>query len=134
MEYPKKLWKSHNDYPLAPEKIKVDKVEKLICSFKPKSHYRNLKQYLKQGMILQKVHRGIKFYQSKWIEPYIRKNTDLRKVAKNKFQKDFFKLMNNSVFGKTIENIRKRQNVILIDNKDMAYKLSSKPNFERSTT
>ena len=134
LEYPKKLWKSHNDYPLAPEKIKVDKVEKLICSFKPKSHYRNLKQYLKQGMILKKVHRGIKFYQSKWIEPYIRKNTDLRKVAKNKFQKDFLKLMNNSVFGKTIENIRKRQNVILIDNKDMAYKLSSKPNFERSTT
>ena len=137
MEYPKKLWKSHNDYPLAPEKIKIDNVEKLICSFKPKNnyvlHYRNLKQYLKQGMILKKVHRGIKFYQSRWMEPYIRKNTDLRKLATSSFEKDFFKLMNNSVFGKTIENVRKRQNVILIDNKDMAYKLSSKPNFERST-
>ena len=67
------------------------------------------------------------------MEPYIRKNTELRKVASSPFEKDFFKLMNNSVFGKTIENIRKRQNVILVDNKDLAYKLSSKPNFERST-
>ena len=137
MEYPKKLWKSHNDYPLAPEKIKVDNVEKLMSSFKPKNHYvlhyRNLKQYLKQGMILKEVYRGIKFYQSKWMEPYIRKNTDLRKLARSSFEKDFFKLMINSVFGKTIENIRKRQNVILIDNKDLAYKLSSKPNFDRST-
>ena len=84
-------------------------------------------------MILKKVHRGIKFYQSNWMEPYIRKNTELRKVATSFFEKDFFKLMNISVFGKTIENIRKRQNVILVDNKDLAYKLSSKPNFERST-
>ena len=84
-------------------------------------------------MILKKVHRGIRFYQSKWMEPYIRKNTELKKIASNTFEKDFFKLMNNSVFGKTIENIRKGQNVILIDNKNMAYKLSSKPNFERST-
>ena len=67
------------------------------------------------------------------MEPYIRKNTELRKVGNNAFEKDFFKLMNNSVFGKTIENIRKRQNVILVDDKDFALKLSSKPNFERST-
>ena len=137
LEYPKKLWKSHNDYPLAPEKIKVDNVEKLICSFRPKNHYvlhyRNSKQYLEEGMILKKVHRGIKFYQSKWMKPYIRKNTYLRKLATSSFEKDFLKLMNNSVFGKTIENIRKRQNVILVDNKDLAYKLSSKPNFDRST-
>ena len=92
-----------------------------------------MKQYLQEGMILQKVHRGIKFYQSPWMEPYIRKNTDLRKSASNAFEKDFFKLMNNSVFGKTIENIRKRQNVILVDNRKLALKLSSKPNFERVT-
>ena len=84
-------------------------------------------------MILKKVHRGIKFNQSPWMEPYIRKNTDLRKSASNAFEKDFFKLMNNSVFGKTIENIRKRQNVILVDNRKLAIKLSSKPNFERLT-
>ena len=84
-------------------------------------------------MILKKVHRGIKFYQSPWMEPYIRKNTELRKLAVSSFEKDFFKLMNNSVFGKTIENIRKRQNVNIIDIKKMAVKLSTKPNFERLT-
>ena len=67
------------------------------------------------------------------MEPYIRKNTDLRKTASSSFEKDFFKLMNNSVFGKTIENIRKRQNVILVDDRKLAKKLSSKPNFERLT-
>ena len=137
LDYPSSLWDSHNDYPLAPEKIKIDKIDKLICSFLPKKHYvlhyRNLKQYLEEGMILKKVHRGIKFKQSPWMEPYIRKNTDLRKEAKNAFEKDFFKSMNNSVFGKTIENIRKRQNVILVDDGRLANKLSSKPNFERLT-
>ena len=133
LDYPSSLWDLHNDYPLAPEKIKIDKIDKLICSFLPKTHYvlhyKNLKQYLQEGMILKKVHRGIKFYQKPWMEPYIRKNTDLRKDAKNAFEKDFFKLMNNSVFGKTIENIRKRQNVILVDDRKLANKLSSKPNF-----
>ena len=96
-------------------------------------HYKNLKQYLKEGLILKKVHRGIKFHQSPWMEPYIRRNTDLRKEAKNAFEKDFFKLMNNSVFGKTIENIRKRQNVELVDDREKALKLTSKPNFDRAT-
>ena len=92
-----------------------------------------MKQYLQEGMILKKVHRGIKFYQSPWMESYIRKNTDLRKSASNAFEKDFFELMNNSVFGKTIENIRKRQNVVIVDNKQLGNKLTSKPNFERVT-
>ena len=137
LDYPESLWKSHNDYPLAPERVKIDKVDKLICSFIPKKnyvlHYKNLKQYLEEGLILKKVHRGLKFYQSPWMEPYIRKNTDLRKEAKNASEEDFFKLMNNSVFGKTIENIRKRQNVILVDDRKKALKLSSKPNFDRAT-
>ena len=119
LDYPRSLWKSHNDYPLAPERIKIDKIDKLICSFLPKKHYvlhyKNLKQYLQEGLILKKVHRGLKFVQSPWMKPYIRKNTDLRKEAKNAFEKDFFKLMNNSVFGKTIENIRKRQSVEIMD-------------------
>ena len=138
LEYPKSLWEEHNDYPLAPERIKIDNADKLISSLLPKTHYvlhyKNLKQYLEEGMILKKVHRGIKFNQSCWMEPYIRKNTELRKEAKNAFEKDFFKLMNNSVFGKTIENIRKRQNVVLVDNRKKALKLSSKPNFDRATT
>ena len=135
LDYPDSLWESNNHYPLAPEKLKD--IEKLICSFKPKRHYvvhyNNLKQYLQEGMILKKVHRGIRFYQSPWMEPYIRKNADLRKLANNAFEKDFFKLMNNSVFSKTIENIRKRQNDVIVDNKQLANKLSSKPNFERTT-
>ena len=137
LEYPKKLWETHNDYPLAPEKMIVNGVEKLICHFKPRKnyvvHYRNLRQYLEMGMRITAVHRGISFYQSSWMEPYIRKNTELRKTAANSFEKDFFKLMNNSVFGKTIENIRKRQNIFLIDNRKKAVKLSSRPNFDRAT-
>ena len=137
LEYPKKLWDTHNDYPLAPEKMIVNGVEKLICHFKPRKnyvvHYRNLRQYLEMGMRITAVHRGISFYQSSWMEPYIRKNTELRKTAANNFEKDFFKLMNNSVFGKTIENIRKRQNIHLIDNRKKALKLSSRPNFDRCT-
>ena len=84
-------------------------------------------------MKITKVHRGIKFNQSCWMEPYIRKNTELRKCATNNFEKDFFKLMNNSVFGKTIENIRKRQNIQLIDDRKLALKLTSRPNFDRCT-
>ncbi|XP_073254267.1 uncharacterized protein [Porites lutea] len=129
LEYPKKLWKSHNDYPLVPEKMIVNGVEKLICHFKPRKnyvvHYRNLRQYLEMGMKITAVHRGISFYQSSWMEPYIRTNTELRKKASNSFEKDFFKLMNNSVFGKTIENIRKRQNIILIDDHDFYRDISN---------
>ena len=137
LDYPTYLWDLHNDYPLAPEKIKVNGVEKLICHFKPRKnfvvHYRNLRQYLELGMRITAVHRGISFFQSPWMEPYIRKNTELRMKAANNFEKDFFKLMNNSVFGKTIENIRKRQNIHLIDNRKKAVKLSSRPNFDRCT-
>ena len=101
----------------------VNGVEKLICHFKPRKnyvvHYRNLRQYLEMGMRITAVHRGISFNQRPWMEPYIRKNTELRKTAANSFGKDFFKLMNNSVFGKTIENIRKRQNIELVDNRKL---------------
>ena len=86
--------------------MKINKVDKLVSSFLPKKnyvlHYKNLKQYLEEGMILKKVHRGIEFYQSTWMKLYIDKNTKLRKKAKNDFEKDFFKLMINSIFGKTI--------------------------------
>ena len=85
------------------------------------------------GLKITAVHRGISFNQSHWMETYIRKNTELRKTAANSFEKDFFKLMNNLVFGKTIENIRKRQNIILVDNRAKAVKLASRPNFDRST-
>ena len=119
------------------ERKKINKTDKLISNFFPKKkyvlHYKNLKQYIEMRMILKKVHRGIKFYQSAWMKPFIMKNAKLRKDAKNKFEGDFFKLMNNAPFGKTIENIRKRQNVELLDDRKKALKLSSEPNFDRAT-
>ena len=136
LDYPKKLWTLHNDYPLAPEPTEVDGVEKLIGHFIPKKeyvvHYQNLKQYLKMGLELKAVHRAISFKQSPWMKPYIDKNTKLRMKAKNDFEKDFFKLMINSVFGKTIENLRKRQSIKIVDNRKDALKEIKKPNFERA--
>ena len=138
LEYPSELWNSHNDYPLAPERLNVNGVEKLISHFKPRKknyviHYRNLRQCLEMGLRVTAVHRGVIFNQSPWMEPYIRKNSELRKTAANSFEKDFFKLMNNSVFGKTMENIRKRQNVLLVDDREKAAKLTTRPNFDRAT-
>ena len=137
LAYPKQLWETHNDYPLAPEPTIVDKVEKLISHFRPKKnyvvHYKNLKLYLQMGLKLKAVHRAISFKQSPWMRKYIEKNTELRKKADSDFEKDFFKLMINSVFGKTIENIRKRQNVSIVDKRKTALNLTKKPNFERVT-
>ena len=134
LEYPKNLHDLHNDYPLAPEQIVVNKVSKLIPNLGDKKkyvlHYENLKQYLKLGLKLTHIHRGIKFKESPWLEKYISLNTKLRTEAKNEFEKDFFKLMNNAVFGKTMENIRNRVDVKLVNNKKQAEKLSAKPNFK----
>ena len=134
LEYPENLHDSHNDYPLAPEQIVVNKVSKLIPNLGDKKkyvlHYENLKQYLKLGLKLTHIHRGIKFKESPWLEKYISLNTKLRTKAKNEFEKNFFKLMNNSVFGKTMENIRNRVDVKLVSNKKRAEKLSAKPNFK----
>ena len=133
LEYPKSLHDLHSDYPLAPEQIKVNKVSKLIPNLGDKEkyilHYENLKQYLSSGLKLTKIHRGIKFEESQWLEKYIALHTELRTAAANEFEKDFFKLMNNSVFGKTMENIRNRVDIKLVNNKKQAEKLSAKPNF-----
>ena len=132
--YPQSLHDLHNDYPLVPEQVEVNKVDKLIrnSGYKEKYvvHYENLKQYLSLGLKLVDIHRGIKFEESPWLEKYIALNTDLRTKAKNDFEKDFFKLMNNSVFGKTMENIRNRVDINLVNNKKQAEKLSAKPNFK----
>ena len=132
--YPKNLHDLHNDYPLAPERIKVNKVDKLIPNLWNKKnyviHYENLKQYLSLGLKLTHIHRGIRFEESQWLKKYIDLNTNLRTTATNEFKKDFFKLMNNSVFDKTMENIRKRVDVILVNNRKKAEKLVAKPNFK----
>ena len=137
LEYPEELHDLHNDYPLAPEVIKIGKVNKLTPNFNDKIkyvlHHKNLKQYLSLGLKLTKIHRVIEFKQSKWLASYIALNTELRTAANNDFEKDFFKLMNNSVFGKTMENIRNRVNVQLVTSEEKLTRLTAKPSFDRRT-
>ena len=135
LEYPENLHDLHNDYPFCPERVKCKNgVEKLIPNLNDKTkyiiHYKNLIQCLRAGIKLKKIHRGIKFEESEWMKPYIDKNTNLRAMAKNNFEKDFFKLMNNSVFGKTMENIRNRVDVKLVNTKEKLRKLVAKPNLK----
>ena len=136
LEYPKELHDLHNDYPFCPESLECKNgVKKLIPNLWDKtkyvSHYKNIIQCLKAGMKLKKIHEGITFVESEWIKPYIELNTNLRAKAKNNFEKDFFKLMNNSLFGKTMENIRNRVDVKLVNTKEQLKKLVAKPNYER---
>ena len=104
IEYRHQLWSSHKDLPFLPERKIFEKVEKLVCSIEDKEKYvmhkRALKQALNHGLILKDVHRVIKFNQEAWLKPYIDMNTNLRTEAKNDFEKDFFKLVNNSFSGK----------------------------------
>ena len=151
LEYPQELHDLHNDYPLGAEKIKVAKdmlsdyckkiadkfnissglVHKLIPTLNDKEkyilHYRNLQSYLSLGLKLKKIHRVLEFNQSPWLKQYIDFNTQKRTHAKNGFEKDFFKLMNNSV-----ENIRKRVDVRLVTSKEKLLKLASKPTYVSS--
>ena len=89
----------HNDYPLAPERLKVNKVDKLIPNLRNREkyilHYKNLELYLSLGLKLVKIHRGLKFNERSWLKDYIQLNTDLRTKGKTDFEKDIFKLMNN---------------------------------------
>ena len=134
LEYPKELHDLHNDYPLAPEQIKVNKTKKLTPNLWDKKnyviHYENLKQCLNLGLKITNIHRGLKFKESRWLKKYIDINTDLRTKAINEFEKEQFKLMNNSVFGKTMENIRNRVDIKLVNDKNKAERLAAKPNFK----
>ena len=153
LKYPNELHELHNDYPLAPEKlavtndilssycksiadkydIKVGDVKKLIPNFGNKTkyvvHYRNLQLYLSLGMKLTKTHRALQFKQSDWMKKYIEFNTKKRMSATNDFEKDFLKLMINSVYGKTMENLRKRVNVRFVNNKKILLKYTSRPTY-----
>ena len=135
--YSKELHDLHNEYPLAPESLKVGNVDKLIPNLMNKERYvlhrDNMLLYESLGLKISKIHRGITFTESPWLKKYIDLNTGLRAKATNNFEKDFFKLMNNAVFGKTMENIRNRVDIKLITNEKEAKKLISKPNFHHRT-
>ena len=133
VEYPKNLHKLHSDLPFLPERMKVGSCIKLFCNLQDKEnhpvHVLALKQTLNHGLKLEKVHRVILFRQEYWLKPYIDMNTELRKNAKNDFQKDFFKLMNNSVFGKTMKNVRNHRDIKLVTTDKRRSILASEPNY-----
>ena len=129
----KKLHELHSDLPFLPERMEINKCNKLICNLYDRKkyvvHINSLKQALNHGLKFKKIHRINEFNQEAWLKPYIYMNTELRKDAKNDFEKDLFKLMNNSVFGKTMENIRKHRNIKLVTTHKKRSKLVSKPNY-----
>ena len=133
IKYPRKLHDLHSDLPFLPKRMKIDKCKKLVCNLRNKKkyvvHIKSLKQALNHGLKLKKVHRIIEFNQEAWLKPYIHMNTELRKLAKNDFEKDLFKLMNNAVFGKTMGNIRKHRDVKLVTTDKRRNKLISEPNY-----
>ena len=114
--------------------MNINEVEKLVPNLYDKKNYvihiQALNQALKHRLILKNVHHVIEFDQSAWLKPYIDFSTQLRTKAKNDFEKDFFKLMNNSVFGKTMENIRKHKDIKLATNAKDYLKNVMKPNFK----
>ena len=154
LEYPQELHDMHN--PVCPEKVKVSNdmlsgyckkiaekykisiglVSKLIPTLRDKKeyvlHFRNLQLYLDISLKIKKVHRVLEFNESPWLKQYIDFNTEKRKNAKNSFEKDFFKLMNNSVFGKTMGNLQKRVDVRLVTDGKKLDKLTSKPTYVSS--
>ena len=156
LEYPEELHDEHNDYPLAPESVCPDEwseymqsvgpvnfktggpwygtVSKLIPNLNDKHkyvvHHKALAMYLGMGLKLKRVHRILKFKESPWMAPYIELNTNLRKNAKTDFEKDFFKLMNNAVFGKSMENVRNRIDVKLTVDNDVKKKWIKNPRFK----
>ena len=137
LEYPKELHNLHNDYPLAPENITINKIDKLAPNLNNKTkyilHLKNLQLYLSLGLKLTKNHKVLAFEQKDWMRPYIDLNTNLRTASKNDFEKDFFKLMNNSVFGQTMEKIRNRVDIRLVNEEKQAKKFASKPTYEGRT-
>ena len=133
VDYPNKLQNLHSDLPFLPERMVINNTKKLVCNLNDKKNYivhiNVLKQALDHGLKLRKVHRIIEFEQESWLKEYIDVNTELRKKATNDFEKDFFKLMNNAVFGKTMENVRKHRDIKLVKSDKNRNKLVSELNF-----
>ena len=137
LEYPEELHDFHNDFPLAPELVEVGGIEKLIPNLKDKEKMvldgRNLKLYLSLGMKLKKIWRGIGFREKAFMKPFIEWNTKLRTAAENDFEKELFKLASNAVYGKTMENVRNRINMKLVNDRRKKANLVKKINFKHAT-
>ena len=151
LEYPKEIHDEQADYPLAPENMKIE--EKLLSKHQRElhRHYYNGKEardekqpkpilnqmdkalqfYLQKGMKLKQVHRWVKFKQRCWLKPWIDFNTEKRKVAKSDFEKDMFKLMNNAVYGKTMENVRNHIDFELVSTQERIQKCINNPNYNK---
>ena len=134
VSYSRELHNPHNDLPFMCERMEINGVEKLVPSLRDKKNYvihiQALNQALQHGLRLDRIHRAIQFDQSPWLNTYIDFNTQLRTAITNDFEKDFFKLMNNSVFGKMVENIRKHRNIQLVTTEEKYLCMVMKPNFK----
>ena len=158
LEYPKEIHDEHSDYPLAPENMNVleaylsehqrclfkhyyngkepkdEKTPKLILNLMDKQkyvvHIKALKFYLEKGLKVKQYHRVIKFKQRAWLKPWIDFNTEKRKEANSDFEKDMFKLMNNAVYGKTMENVRNHMDFELVHTQERIQKCINNPNYK----
>ena len=137
LEYPEELHDKFKDYPPAPDQIKLGGVEKLAPNLLPKTEYvghiRNIQKYEELGCRITKVHRELAFDENPWMKTYVERNIEQRKKARNSFEKDFWKLANNSVFGKTCENVMNRVDVRLVKERKKALKQILKPNYKQHT-
>ena len=133
VDYPNELQNLHSDFPFLAERMVINNTKKLVCNLQDKKNYavhiNVLKQALDHGLKLRKVHRVIEFDQEAWLKKYIHFNTELRKNVLNDFEKDFVKLMNNAVFGKTMENVRKHRDIKLVKTDHRRNKLVSESNY-----
>ena len=136
VEYPKNIHKLHSDLPFLPERMKSNNDSKIVCNVQDKENYPirilALKQALNHGLKFKKLHRVTEFRQGERLKPYIKMNTELRKKAKTNFEKAFFKLMNNAVFGKTMENVRNHRDIKLVTTDKRRSILASEPNYHSS--
>ena len=132
IQYPEKLQDLHKYLPFLPERMKTEKVQKLVANLYDKNKcysHKKIKTSTNSCLVLKKVHRVIKFNQKAWLKQYVDMKTNLRKKAKNNFDKDFFKLVNNAVFAKTLENMTKQRDIKLVTAERRKNYLASEPNY-----